>query len=168
MSVTLDVQIAPKLMAVLHRDPLPSKNLKTILLVDDDRSVRELITRVLEGEDYRVITSVNGNQALDKAENNEIDLVLLDLNMPEKNGWDTFETLTFKHPLVPIVIITARSNQLFTALSAGAAALMEKPLDFPKLLGTIKDLLCEPAEAQKARIAGKLAAFHYQPSGTGG
>jgi DNA-binding response OmpR family regulator len=162
------VQKAPKVMALLHRDSPPPKNLKTILLVDDDRSVRELITRVLEGEDYRVITSVNGKEAIHKAESNNVDLVLLDLNMPEKNGWDTFETLAFKHPLVPIVIITARSNQLFTALSAGAAALMEKPLDFPKLLATINDLIREPAEAQKARIAGKLAAFHYQPSGTGG
>jgi DNA-binding response OmpR family regulator len=87
--------------------------------------------------------------------------------MPEKNGWDTFEKLTLKHPLVPVVIITARSNQLFTALNAGAAALMEKPLDFPKLLATIQDLLTEPIEAQQARIAGKMAAFHYQPSGSG-
>jgi DNA-binding response OmpR family regulator len=156
-----------KSMALVNREHLQKKS-KTILLVDDDRSVRELISRVLEGEGYHVITSVNGKQALDKAETQPVDLVLLDLNMPEKNGWDTFETLTFKHPRVPVVIITARSNQLFTALNAGAAALMEKPLDFPKLLGTINDLLAEPAEAQQARIAGKAAAFHYQPSGAGG
>jgi DNA-binding response OmpR family regulator len=151
---------------VLNREQTAKKR-RTILLVDDDRSVRELVCRVLEGENYQVVRSVNGAQALDAADSQSIDLVLLDLNMPEKNGWETFEKLTFKHSLVPVIIITARSNQLFTALNAGAAALMEKPLDFPKLLATISYLLAEPIEAQKARIAGKIAAFHYQPSGSG-
>jgi DNA-binding NtrC family response regulator len=90
--------------------------------------------------------------------------VLLDLNMPVKNGWDTFEQFTREHPLIPVIIATARPNQFFTALSAGAGALLEKPMDIPTLLRTMEKLLAETAEQHLARLAGKQAGFHYQPA----
>jgi DNA-binding response OmpR family regulator len=94
--------------------------------------------------------------------------VLLDLNMPVKGGWDTFERLTSEDPLLAVIIITARPNQLFTALGAGVGALLEKPLDFPMLLKTVSALLAESAEARLARVAGHHTDFHYLPStGTG-
>ena len=65
-----------------------------------------------------------------------IDLVLLDLNMPIKNGWDAFEQLTSENPMLAVIVITARPNQLFTALGSGVSGLLEKPLDFPTLLET--------------------------------
>ncbi|HEY0456028.1 MAG TPA: response regulator [Verrucomicrobiae bacterium] len=141
------------------------RRFKTILLVDDEPSVREMVGRVLQSDGYQVATADNGQRALDIAASTPIDLVLLDLNLPVKNGWDTFERLTYEHPFVPVIIITARSNQLFPALSAGAGALMEKPLDFPKLLETISALLAEPAETRLARLAGKATSFHYMPAG---
>jgi len=132
-----------------------------LLLVDDDPTVREMIGRVLTEAGYIVLLAANGQEALDFAAATEVDLVLLDLNMPVKNGWDTFERLTTANPLLPIIIITARPNQLFPALASGAGALLEKPLDFPTLLETIRTLLDEPAEKRLARIAGKPADFHY-------
>ena len=84
--------------------------------------------------------------------------------MPVKNGWDTFERLTAEHPLIPIIIATARPNQLFTALSAGAGALLEKPMDIPTLLQTMEKLLGETAEQCLARLAGKNTEFHYRPA----
>jgi DNA-binding response OmpR family regulator len=93
-----------------------------------------------------------------------MDLVLLDLNMPGPSGWDTFEHLTSRDPLVAVIIITARSQQLFTAVNAGVGALLEKPLNIPKLLKTIRDLLAESPEARLARLAGKQADFRYLPS----
>ena len=92
------------------------------------------------------------------------DLVLLDLKLPEENGWDIFGRLTRKWPLLPVVVITARPNQLFTALVAGVAALLEKPLAIPKMLQTISRLLCESVETRLARMAGKVAQFHYLPA----
>jgi DNA-binding response OmpR family regulator len=86
------------------------------------------------------------------------------LNLPKRNGWDTFESLTRQNPRLPVIIITARPNQLFPALAAGVGALMEKPLDFPKLLQTIRNLLAEPAEARLARLVGKPGEFHYMPA----
>jgi DNA-binding response OmpR family regulator len=137
---------------------------KCILLVDDDMSVLQSLARVVEAEHYAVLTARNGREALDTVAAEPVDLVMLDLTMPVKDGWQTFEGLTRDYPLLPVIIITARSNQLFPALAAGVGALMEKPLDFPKLLRTIRDLLDEPTEARLARIAGKLSQFRYVPS----
>jgi DNA-binding response OmpR family regulator len=136
---------------------------KRILLVDDDPTVRDSLSDVLVAEGYIVIPAENGQQALDLAAGMPIDLALLDLNMPVKNGWDTFEQLTREHPLIPIIIVTARPNQIFTALSAGVGALLEKPMDIPTLLRTIENLLAESAEQRLARLVGQKAEFHYQP-----
>ena len=84
--------------------------------------------------------------------------------MPVKNGWDTFEQLTREHPLLPIIIVTARPNQLFTALNAGAGALLEKPMDIPMLLRTMENLLVETIGQRLARLAGKKTKFHYRPA----
>jgi CheY-like chemotaxis protein len=139
----------------------PAKN--RILVVDDDSSVREMLTRVLAGEGYLVWAAADGTAALEIAAAAKVDLVLLDLNMPGKNGWDTFERLMAENPLLDVIIITARSNQLFTALGAGVGALLEKPLDFPKLLQTISRLFSEPAESRLARRSGSPADFYHVP-----
>jgi CheY-like chemotaxis protein len=104
---------------------------KCILLVDDDSTVRDSLNNVLVAEGYTVIPAENGQQALDLVNKSAVDLVMLDLNMPVKNGWDTFERLTAEHPLIPIIIVTARPNQFFMALNAGVGALLEKPMDIP-------------------------------------
>ena len=134
-----------------------------ILLVDDDPAVRSALAQVLAEEGYVVTCGADGEEAL-RIVDDTINLVLLDLNMPVRNGWDTFEQLTAQNPLVPVIIITARSNQLFTALSAGVGALMEKPLDFPELLETIRELLDEPVEVRLARVAGRTPGFRYLPA----
>jgi DNA-binding response OmpR family regulator len=127
---------------------------KSILVVDDDSSVREMLSRVLVGEGYHVQAASNGTQALAIAAAGSIDLVLLDLNMPGQNGWDTFEGLTKNNPTMSVIIITARSNQMFTALGAGVGALLEKPLDFPELLETVTRLLAESPAVRLARRTG--------------
>ena len=140
----------------------PAKN--RILVVDDDASVREMLTRILAGEGYLVWAAADGMTALEISAATKLDLVLLDLNLPGKSGWDIFERLTTENPMLAVIIITARSNQLFTALGAGVGALLEKPLDFPKLLQTISRLLAEPAESRRARMAGSPADFHHVPA----
>jgi DNA-binding response OmpR family regulator len=144
--------------------PRTSRPGKRILLVDDDPTVRDSLNEVLVAEGYVVIPAENGQQALDLASQSSVDLVLLDLNMPVKNGWDTFEQFTREHPLIPIMIATARPNQLFTALGAGAGALLEKPMDILTLLRTMEKLLAETAAQRLARLVGKHTEFHYTPA----
>jgi len=143
------------------RNPRPGKR---VLLVDDDSTVRESLSDALATEGYTVTPAENGQQALDLDARLAVDVVLLDLNMPVKNGWDTFEQLTREHPFIPIIIVTARPNQLFTALNAGVGALLEKPIDIPTLLRTMEKLLAETAEQRLARLAGKNSEFTYMPA----
>ena len=137
---------------------------KKILLVDDDYAVLQSLARVLIAENYLPLLAKDGKNALEILGANHVDLIMLDLNMPVRDGWQTFQTLSRDYPLLPIIIITARSNQRFPALAAGVGALMEKPLDFPHLLETIRALLEEPAEARLARVSGRLSQFHFYPS----
>jgi len=153
---TAPAQEAPVLPA-----PTPADRGKRILLADDDPGVRGSLSDVLVSEGYVVIPANDGQQALELAASDQVDLVLLDLNMPVKNGWDTFERLTAEHPLVPVIIVTARPNQLFTAMGAGVGALLEKPMDIKTLLTTIARLLAEPDSQRLARLAGQSTEFHY-------
>ena len=127
-----------------------------VLLVDDDSSVVAAHTGVLRAEGYDVIQAFDGHAALQHFHTvGGAAIVLLDLNMPVKGGWDTFEQLTAINPLLPIIIITARPDQHALADAAGVAALMEKPLEIPLLLETMRKLLAEPPEMRLARIAGR-------------
>jgi len=137
---------------------------KTILLVDDDHSVREMIGRVLADEGYHVLRAADGFEAIKVASDHSIDLVLLDLNMPGKSGWDTFERITSENPNLAVIIITAKPDQLFTSLAAGVGALLEKPLDFNLLLKTVSDLIEEPAQQRLARMMGKETILSYHSS----
>jgi two-component system response regulator (stage 0 sporulation protein F) len=134
-----------------------------ILLVDDDPAIRQILLRLLAEEGYLVLTAANGVEALELVKVTEPDLVLLDLNMPVKDGWETFMELSIVHRHLPVILITARPNQFFSALASGAGALLEKPLDFVKLFSTIQSLLEEPTEARVARLTGRPSAFAYSP-----
>ncbi len=154
-------QLESPAIAAPSRKAQPAK--AKILLVDDEPAIRHVLTRLLSGECYNVMSATNGVEALETATRADFDLVLLDLNMPGMDGWDVFEKLNSKNPQVPVIVITARPNQHFTALAAGTGALMEKPLDLQKLLVTIRDLLDEPADVRLARMTGRPSEFHYVP-----
>ncbi len=138
---------------------------KRILVVDDDPDVREALAAVLRAEGYRALSAGGGLQALALAASEPVDLVLLDLNLLGQSGWDTFGQFTAEHPAVPVIIITACGGQLRTAMRAGASALLEKPLDIPTFLQTVAGLLAAPPFVHLARLAGRKAEFHYQPTG---
>lgn len=148
---------------------------KRILLADDDASVRETLGRVLELEHYDVVLAGGGREAVAKFRADPPDLVLLDLDMPDQNGWQVFDAMCHVAPRVPVLIITAVPHQAKRAAQLGAAALMEKPLHLPRLLQILSDVLAESVETRRARTTGKAAEFDTlpawpkaQPSCTGG
>ena len=130
---------------------------KQLLVVDDDPSVREMLGRVLLGEGYAVRQAADGATAIEIAGAAQCDLVLLDLGLPGTSGWDTLARLTATSPGIPIIIITGRSHQVLNALAAGVQALIQKPLDFPRLLQTIQVLLGESPPTPTARLAEQRA-----------
>jgi DNA-binding response OmpR family regulator len=137
---------------------------KRILLVDNERSIRESLSKILGAESYEVVLAENGQEAIEKHGAERIDLLILDLNMPVKNGWATLAWLVEINPVLPVVIITGRSNQRALAERAGADALMEKPLDVPLLMQTIRELMDEPMENRARRAHNRASGFRYDPS----
>jgi DNA-binding response OmpR family regulator len=146
------------------KSPSPEQTTRRILVVDDEASVRDILSRILAADDYEVLTASSGIEALEIAAANEIDLVLLDLNMPGQSGWETFRLLTTEHPLLPVIIITGCTNQVFTALGAGVGGLLEKPVSVAKLRQSVKALLAEPLDSRLARQAGRASEFYYKSS----
>jgi chemosensory pili system protein ChpA (sensor histidine kinase/response regulator) len=130
----------------------------SILVVDDDIAVRESLARVLESENYEVLLAAEGKEAVQIIREGAPDLVLLDITMPGKNGWDIFERIEKLYPMLPVIIITARPNQQPRASGYGIDALMEKPLDFPVLLATIERLLGEAPAARISRLSSPAFA----------
>ena len=133
-----------------------------VLLVDDDRSVLRALTDVLEGEGYAVVQTYDAFNAVQQfIAHHDIELVLLDLNLPDRSGWVAFESFTLLRRIVPVIVITARPNQYEIANAAGAAALMEKPLDLPLLLETMAEVLAEPAGKRLARLTAHKPLTRY-------
>ena len=130
---------------------------KTILIADDDAAIRESLAAVLQAEDFTVRLAENGRIAVREFLDGPPDLILLDLNMPDTDGWQAFEVMARLVPDVPVVVITARPDQSRRAAEIGIDMLLEKPLDIPVLLETIRNLLARPEQSRFARI---LRAWH--------
>jgi DNA-binding response OmpR family regulator len=135
-----------------------------VLIVDADASVRESLGKVLEDAGYQVALASDGQEAVEQFESRHIDLLLLDIGLPIKNGWSTFERIINEAPVLPIIIITGLANQHDMTVAAGVGALMEKPLDVTELLQTMQALLAEPIEARLRRLCGGVQKARYVPS----
>jgi CheY-like chemotaxis protein len=125
---------------------------KTILIVDDEVNIRESLATVLQEENYAVRLAENGRVAVREFLDGSPDLILLDLNMPDTDGWKAFDIIARLAPDVPVIVITARPGQARRAAEAGIDMLLEKPLDIPVLLETIRTLLASPEKANIARV----------------
>lgn len=141
----------------------PPLRRQRLLLADDSPEIRESLGKLLRGAGYDVTFAAHGGHVLDRALNEDFDLLLLDLNMPQIDGWDTLDHIASMKPSLPVIIITAQPNQREWVMSAGAHALMEKPLDLPLLLQTIEDFLEEPPVTERPRNPGtaKRERFRY-------
>jgi DNA-binding NtrC family response regulator len=134
---------------------------KTVLVVDDDASVRDSMKKVLESAGFGVVVAADGQEAVEQSRQNQIDLLMLDIGLPIRNGWDAFAQITAANPCLPIVIITGHSDQYPVAAAAGASAFMEKPLDVSQLLKTIAEVLAEPKDERLRRLTGRTGKPRY-------
>src|SRR5260370_1463232 len=80
----------------------------SVLVIEDDPSIRESLTKVLVGEGFQVFGAASLEEALFRCRESEIDSVLLDLNLGYKDGWDTFHALTELDPDLTIIITSAQ------------------------------------------------------------
>ena len=136
---------------------------KCILLADDDSVIREVLSRILRAEGFEVVLARNGCEAIAVLVVRRPDLVLLDLKMPERDGWRAYDVMERVSPLTPVILITALPEQHAQAVRLGIDALMEKPLDLTLLLSTIHKLLAEPEQERLSRLTrGDFKTAHLQ------
>lgn len=113
--------------------------LKSILIVDDDADVREMLSQFFAIEGYSVVTAANGREALDHLHHGDLaDLILLDLMMPVMDGWQ-FRAEQQRDPKlarIPVVVLSAVYNARERAAQLGAVDYMQKPVEFDKLIET--------------------------------
>ena len=119
---------------------------KNILLADDDPAVRRMLCRVLSEENYFVIPVANAEEALRELKNLHVDLVLLDLTLPEMGACESlFRRFNDERPSVPVILISSQTKE--NRMEAPNGVRMEKPLDLSHLIKTIGQLLDEKVGA---------------------
>ena len=120
-----------------------------ILVVDDDRSSTLMLRYLLEGEGHRVTTTDSALRALDQLEQNEVDLVLLDVVMPDMDGLDLCRRIRTTSR-VPILFLSVRSDvsDKVLGLRAGADDYVAKPFDPRELLARVRTLLRRSISAE--------------------
>ncbi|MEQ6390263.1 response regulator transcription factor [Bacillaceae bacterium S4-13-58] len=113
-----------------------------ILLVDDEERMLDLLELYLEPKGYKCEKATSGMLALNKINKNNYDLVLLDIMMPEMDGWDTCKRIK-KQSDVPIIMVTARDmkEEVIKGLKLGADDYITKPYDENILLARVEALL---------------------------
>jgi two-component system nitrogen regulation response regulator NtrX len=115
----------------------------TILVVDDEASIRRTLREILEYEDYAVDEAEDGEDALSKLRTNRYDVVLLDVKMPKRDGMEVLQVISEEQRDVPVVMISGHGT-IDTAVEAtklGAFDFIEKPPDLNRLLLTLRNAL---------------------------
>jgi DNA-binding response OmpR family regulator len=113
-----------------------------VLVVEDDDDVRRLVRVLLERAGHTVVEAVNGLEALHRLQEDQPDLVVLDVSMPELDGWQTLERMRDVSD-VPVLMLTARTGELdkVRGLRGGADDYVTKPFGRQELLARIEALL---------------------------
>jgi two-component system, OmpR family, response regulator MprA len=115
----------------------------TVLVVDDDRALRDAISRALTLEGYRTIDARDGVEALTQVERQRPDAVILDLGLPTLDGITVCQVLRARQDRTPILVLTARHevSDRVQGLDAGADDFMSKPFALEELLARLRALL---------------------------
>lgn len=114
---------------------------KSVLIVEDDKEIRELIQEALELEGFSTRTATNGKEALEILdEASDPYLILLDLMMPVMNGWQFLEAKKANDSLapMPVVIISAASNEKIGNGASNANGVIKKPIDLDVLIHWVR------------------------------
>lgn len=116
---------------------------ETVLIADDEANIRNLARLYLEKEGFRVLTAGNGQEALALAQGDPPDLLVLDLMMPEMDGWEVSRRLRAESNDLPILILTARDQDIdkIVALEMGADDYLTKPFNPRELVARVRAIL---------------------------
>jgi DNA-binding response OmpR family regulator len=142
---------------------------RTILVVDDETTLRETLAEALEGEGYRVVTAADGREALEQFRSARPDMVLLDLMLPELSGVEVCRIIRAESG-IPIVMLTAKDSEVdkVVGLELGADDYVTKPFSLRELTARIRALFRRwerPADGNGAPATVELGRVRVDLAG---
>lgn len=116
---------------------------KNILIIDDDKSILNIFTRILQKEGYNVSTAETGQEAFEKLQDQAYDLALLDMKLPDTNGTDLLAKIHKEQPAMILIAITGFPSleDASKVIDRGAAAYLVKPIKSEELVKIIGEKL---------------------------
>ena len=134
-----------------------------ILVIDDEKSIRDTLKEILEYEDHNVDLAEDGEEGLEQFKNNKYDIVLLDIKMPKKDGIEVLEDLFGVATDVPVIMISGHGNidTAVESIKKGAYDFIEKPLDLNRLLVTIRNAMDRTSLITETKILKRQVTKTY-------
>lgn len=132
--------------------------MKKVLVVDDTKNIRLLLSKCLELEGYEVQTANDGQQAIELFKNDHFDLAFLDIKMPEIRGTEVLKRIREMGIDTPVIIITAYATikNAVDCTKMGAVAYLQKPFTTDKIKSVLNDLCFCPQEAEPKGLKNTL------------
>lgn len=136
---------------------------KTVLLIDDDDSLRRVVEYNLREDGYRVLTAVDGTNGLRAFQADRVDLVLTDVRMPEMDGLDLLTRLKAMQPDLPVVVLTAHGtiDSAVEAMKLGASDYLTKPFNRDQLQAVVRKALEVAALRTENRYLRQVVADRF-------
>jgi CheY-like chemotaxis protein len=122
---------------------------RRILLVEDNEMNRDMLSRRLTREGFEVVTAIDGSEGISSAQTVSPDIILMDMSLPEIDGWEATKRLkaddATRH--IPVIALTAHAmvTDRYRALEAGCDEYDTKPVEFQRLMSKIHSVLARPA-----------------------
>lgn len=115
----------------------------TVLVVDDEKLLRDLLSQILKRDGLRVLTATDGREALDILESNQIALVISDISMPEMDGLELLGNVKERHPRIPVILVTGNVHKFYpdAILKNGADGFIAKPFRNSEILKCVGQLI---------------------------
>jgi len=138
-----------------------------ILVIDDERSIRNTLKEILEYEKFSVDLAENGIEGIELFEKNDYDVVLSDIKMPEMDGMEVLEKILDSGKEVQVIMISGHGNieTAVEAIKKGAYDYIEKPLDLNRMLITIRNALDKSNLITETRVLKKKVSKAYEMIG---
>lgn len=139
----------------------------SILVVDDERAIRNSLKEILEYENYKVEVAENGADGLQKVQNGKFDLIFSDIKMPEMDGIAFLEAVLKERGDVPVIMMSghAEIDTAVKSIKLGAYDFISKPLDMNRILVTVRNALDKKNLVQETAILKKKVGSKYQMIG---
>ena len=136
---------------------------KHILIVEDEPHLREAMQLNFELEGYRVSTAITGNSALEKIRSKKADLIILDVMLPEVDGFTICETIRSEQVLTPILFLTAKNTTAdrVKGLRIGGDDFLGKPFDLEELLLRVRNLLHRNSDKEEQITTVQLSSGSF-------